>query len=114
LAGLLAVVGCDDPAQPNVPPPTLATGGVQASAADKFVNSMAVGTKIGYNTGIYYTAWSSIIRPRLLELGIRHIRERMYKSSTAVARVKDLNANGGITLMGGCWPENSSSLTNAS
>ncbi len=114
LAGLLAVVGCDDPVQPDVPSRSLATAGVQASAADKFVNSMAVGTKIGYNSGIYYTAWSSIIRPRLLELGIRHIRERMYKSSTAVARIKDLNVNGGITLMGGCWPENTGSPTDAS
>jgi hypothetical protein len=114
LAGLLAIVGCDDPVQPDVPSPALATGGVQASAADRFVNSMAVGTKIGYSRGIYYTAWSSIIRPRLLELGIRHIRERMYKSSTAVARTKDLTASGGITLTGGCWPEEGGVLTNAS
>ena len=112
LAGLLAVVACDDPAQPDVPAPSLATGGVQATAADKFVNSLSVGTKMGYNRGIYYTAWSSIIRPRLLELGIRHIRERMYYNSTVVARTKDLAANG-ITLTGGCWPENGV-MTNAS
>jgi hypothetical protein len=111
VAALLGAVGCDDPAQPDVSPPTLATGGVQAVAADKFVNSLSVGTKLGYNRGIYSTAWSSIIRPRLLELGIRHIRERMYYNSTVVARTKDLAANG-IKLTGGCWPE--SSMTNAS
>ena len=79
--------------------------GEPAALADDFVNTMSVQTHLGYTGGVYDTKWSTIIRPRLLELGIRHIRERMVTSSVVVQRTRDLGANG-IALTAGCWPKN--------
>jgi hypothetical protein len=70
------------------------TTGVLALAADSFVGSFSVQTHLGYSGGVYDTKWASVIRPRLLELGIRHVRERMGTNATVVARFQDLAANG--------------------
>jgi hypothetical protein len=79
--------------------------GEPAALADAFINTMSVQTHLGYTGGVYDSKWSTIIRPRLLELGIRHIRERMFTSSVVIQRTQDLAANG-ITLTAGCWPKN--------
>jgi hypothetical protein len=79
--------------------------GEPAALADAFINTMSVQTHLGYTGGVYDTKWSTIIRPRLLELGIRHIRERMFTTSMVIQRTQDLAANG-ITLTAGCWPKN--------
>lgn len=78
------------------------TTGVLAVAADSFVRSLSVQTHLGYTGGVYDTQWP-MVRARLLELGVRHIRERVFNSTTVVSRTKDLAANG-ITLTAGCWP----------
>lgn len=78
--------------------------GPQAAMADSLVESISVQTHLSYNN-VYTSGWSSIIRPRLLELGVRHIRERMVDNTTVQARVRDLGANG-IKLTAGCWPQN--------
>jgi hypothetical protein len=79
--------------------------GEPAVLADAFINTMSVQTHLGYTGGVYDSKWSTIIRPRLLELGIRHIRERMFTTSVVIQRTQDLAANG-ITLTAGCWPKN--------
>jgi hypothetical protein len=79
--------------------------GEPAALADDFINTMSVQTHLGYTGGVYDTKWSSVIRPRLLELGIRHIRERMFTTAVVIQRTRDLAANG-ITLTAGCWPKN--------
>lgn len=80
------------------------TTGVLALAADSFVGSMSVQTHLGYLGGVYDQQWPTV-KARLLELGIRHIRERMVNNATVVNRTRDLAANG-IRLTAGCWPEN--------
>src|SRR5262245_42871747 len=76
----------------------------QAASADAFVNTISVQTHIGY-PGIYQTKWDEV-RFRLLDLGVRHIRERMYENATVVQRTRDLAANG-VRLTAGCWPKDS-------
>src|SRR5262245_21297537 len=88
------------------------SSGRQAAAADSFVNAISVQTHLGNLGGIYDAGWTSIIRPRLLELGARHVRERMSTKPMVIDRFKDL-ANNGIRLTGGCWPNNGV-LTSAS
>ncbi len=82
--------------------------GVRAAQADSFVSSLGLSTHVSYTGGVYGTKWATVIRPKLLELGIRNIREEMVTNSTVVARIRDL-ANEGIRLTGGCWPKKNSS-----
>lgn len=86
------------------PTPGASTGSIVETAAnaDRFVETIAVQTHLGHR-GIYQTGWSSIVRPRLLELGVRHVRERMYQSPGVQSRMREL-ASQGVTLMAGCWP----------
>src|SRR5207244_615050 len=79
--------------------------GEQAAQADSFVNSISVQTHLKYSTTVYGTGWATIIRPRLLELGVRHIRDGSAVSSTVIGRYHDLAANG-IHLTAGCMPLN--------
>jgi hypothetical protein len=98
--------GLADTATVAISVPSVPSGdGEPAVLADDFVNTMSVQTHLGYTGGVYDTKWSTIIRPRLLELGVRHIRERMVTSSVVVQRTRDLAANG-IALTAGCWPKN--------
>jgi hypothetical protein len=85
-------------------PPSAAVSltGEQAVWADSFVNSISVQTHLRY-TNIYSSGWSSIIKPRLLELGVRHIRDGSIASSSVISRYRDLAANG-IKLTAGCMP----------
>ena len=113
LAALVLLLACSEPAGPDrhgetelsTPTTGANAGRVVESAvhADRFVETIAVQTHLGHS-GIYQTGWSSIVRPRLLELGVRHIRERMYESPSVQARMRDL-ASQGVTLMAGCWPQ---------
>jgi hypothetical protein len=80
------------------------SAGTPADMADALVGTVSVQTHLGYNN-VYQTGWSNIIRPRLLELGVRHIRERMNSSPNIISRFQDLGANG-IKLTAGCWPQN--------
>jgi hypothetical protein len=95
----------------SAPGISAAVSGQRTSMADSFVETISVQTHLGYNN-VYQSGWGSIVRPRLLELGVRHIRERMPTSSTIASRFKDLASNG-IKLTAGCWPE-SGNYTDAS
>lgn len=112
-AVLTLLLACSDPSDPATPVPgdslhrdvagTEDPGGEPAAAADSFVNSIAVQTHLGYTGRIYDTAWATIIRPRLLELGVRHVRDRLSTKAKVIGRLTDLAANG-IRLTAGCWP----------
>jgi hypothetical protein len=78
--------------------------GTQASMADALVETMSVQLHLNYTGSIYQTGWTDIVRPALLDLGIRYVRERMGTDPTIVDRFKDLAANG-IRMTAGCWPE---------
>ena len=84
----------------NNPPPD--TVGVQAAQADALVETFSVQLHLGQ--GGIYDSYSTIIKPRLQELGIRHVRERMFGDSTTIQQHRDLGA-AGIRLTAGCWPQ---------
>jgi len=46
-----------------------------ARRADDFVDSIGVNTHLFYDNSVYYQKYNSIIKPKLLELGVRHIRD---------------------------------------
>jgi len=47
----------------------------QADSADSFVDKMGVVVHLTYKDRVYYTGYETIIKPRLLELGLRHARD---------------------------------------
>ncbi|HEX8539002.1 MAG TPA: hypothetical protein VF664_16145, partial [Cystobacter sp.] len=47
---------------------------VTARSADAFVDSVGVNIHLHYTDKVYAQAYSTIIKPRLQELGIRHVR----------------------------------------
>jgi hypothetical protein len=112
LAALVLLLACSEPAGPERQGQLGPTGPAAAGSsgpsgelavhADRFVDAISVQTHLGHQS-IYSTSWSTIVRPRLLELGIRHVRERMFDSETVQSRMKELAANG-IKLTAGCWP----------
>ena len=62
------------PAAPTDAPPSHA---VPARAADAFVDSVGVNTHLHY-TDTVYNRFSDLIKPKLLALGVRHIRDGAY------------------------------------
>jgi len=46
-----------------------------ARGADEFVDSIGVNTHLYYNSSIYYQQYDSLIKPKLQQLGVRHIRD---------------------------------------
>lgn len=79
---------------------------VKAEMADKIVDLIGVNTHVGFRGTIYDTGYATIIRPRLLELGVRHIRDSPGPADDALVkgRYVDLARNGVRTLMIN-WPE---------
>jgi hypothetical protein len=84
-------------------PPPPDTTGVQADEAEDFVGSISVQLHLGQ--GGIYDQFGTIVKPRLLELGVRHVRERMFDNATTQSQQQELAA-AGIKLTAGCWPEN--------
>lgn len=76
---------------------------VQARSADDFVNSIGVGTHLGYLDEVYGTGYSTIIEPRLIEMGVRHIRDGMTEWPDVYAKMNEL-ATHGIKIQGVCEP----------
>jgi hypothetical protein len=72
--------------------------------ADSLVETISVQTHLEYG-GIYQTAYTSVVKPKLIELGVRHIRQQMTGQSAIWAKFQELHTDGGITLTGGCWPQ---------
>lgn len=50
-------------------------GGDLAARADDFVDSLGVATHLNYLDLVYGTAFDSIIQPKLVKLGVRHLRD---------------------------------------
>ncbi len=46
-----------------------------ARSADEFVDSIGVNTHLYYNSSVYYQEYDSLIKPKLQQLGVRHIRD---------------------------------------
>jgi hypothetical protein len=47
----------------------------RAEMADRAADMVGVNTHISYRGSVYDTRWAGIVMPRLLELGVRHIRD---------------------------------------
>lgn len=71
-----------------------------ARSADAFVQSIGINTHISYFRTAYGTGWATIIRPRLLALGVRHVRDAgtVVTSdgwmSTVYGRMRELSDSG--------------------
>lgn len=84
----------------TTPPPS--GTGEQARGADDFVNTIGVNIHLNY-LGLPGADYAGIVKPRLLELGIRHVRDGMQAYPQVQDEKKDLAANG-VRLMGVCVP----------
>ncbi len=77
--------------------------GTQARMADQFVDS--IGTNSHLDGTVYQNAFGSTIKPRLKELGIRHLRvSEVDPSNSQLALLKDLNQTLGIKFTLQCDP----------
>ena len=71
---------------------TAAAGGESAPAADAFVDFVGVNTHLGYSDTTY-GEYEGILKPRLLELGVRHIRDGTF-SDDVLRKYLDLGQHG--------------------
>lgn len=72
---------------------------VLARSADAFVDSMGINVHLGYSDTVYGN-YSGIIRPRLQELGIRHMRDHLLRNRPEVdSRMRDLHDQLGIKAL---------------
>ncbi len=71
-----------------------------AKSADALVNSIGINTKLSYLQSVYGTGFNGIVKPRVIALGVRHLRD---EGSNVVSdgwmqlvygRMKELAANG--------------------
>lgn len=70
----------------------------QAHSADSFVDSLGVNTHLTY-TDTAYGKFNNLIKPKLRELGVRHIRDGGFNDPTFFNKIKDLNRYGIKTLL---------------
>lgn len=78
---------------PPVQTPSVQTQPEQARSADSFVNSIGVNVHLTY-LDTAYGNYSGIIKPRLQELGIRHIRDGGYQDPTFFNKLKEFSRLG--------------------
>jgi hypothetical protein len=83
----------------DVPVSNISTIAVQAKRADDFVSSIGVNIHLHYSDRVY-KYYDSLIKPKLLELGVRHARDKAYTydgvngNAFYYQRLRDLAANG--------------------
>lgn len=76
----------------------------KARRADEFVDSIGVNTHLYYDSSVYYQKYSALIKPKLLELGVRHIRDGCTRNYNGyMTRLKELK-NLGIRTTLVCDP----------
>lgn len=77
----------------------------KALMADRAADMVGVNTHLAFYGTVYDTHWSTVIRPRLLELGVRHIRDHatIANDPTFRSRLTDLARNGVKALLIN-WP----------
>jgi hypothetical protein len=91
--------GPESPAQPRL---SVSGTAAQAAQADSFVSSVGVNTHLFFNN-VYRSGYASIVKPRLAELGVRHLREHALPATDGnagliQARLRELAAQGTRTL----------------
>ena len=79
---------------------TSGIGATQALMADIAADVPGVNTHINYLRTIYDTGYATIVKPRLLELGIRHIRDNPGGDTDAITKGRFIELAGkGIKLL---------------
>ncbi len=73
LGCLWLLLGCGDAASPIAP--------TSARSAGAFTESVGVNTHLGYDGTVYDRGWP-VVRDRLVELGVRHVRDSSYREGT--------------------------------
>lgn len=77
----------------------------KARRADDFVDSIGVNTHLQYNESVYYKNYENLIKPKLLGLGVRHIRDACTRNMNGfMDRLKELRELGGIRTTMVCDP----------
>lgn len=67
----------------------------KARRADDFVDSIGVNTHLYYDSSVYHQKYDSLIKPKLLELGVRHARDGAVRNLNGyMDRLKDLEKSG--------------------
>lgn len=67
---------------------------IPARSADAFVDSIGVNIHLGYSD-TPYREYDTIIKPRLLELGVRHVRDGVVPNrKDVITKLNDLGASG--------------------
>lgn len=72
----------------------------RARTADAFVDSIGVVTHLHYTDRVYGQRYADIIKPRLVELGVRHVADSLYtypavsRDSFFYRRIKELGDSG--------------------
>lgn len=77
LLSVLTLVACDgaQPTEPFSESTAFLSTPVTAKSADAVVNSIGINVHVSYFQTPYGTGFSSIIKPRLTALGVRHLRD---------------------------------------
>jgi hypothetical protein len=88
LSLLLLHAACSDPSavddRPRAAPPSPAVpAGAVARMSDAFVESIGVNIHLSYLSRVYGTRYGDIIRPKLRQLGVRHLRDGGFVSLSA-------------------------------
>jgi len=82
LGCLWLVAGCGTE-KPTITP-------TSARSAGSFTESVGVNTHLGYNDTVYWRNWP-MVRDRLVELGVRHVRDTSYREGTKLDVVQRYN-----------------------
>jgi hypothetical protein len=72
-----------------------------ALQADSFVSTISVQTHFG-QAAVYNDNFPTV-RSRLIEMGVRHVRQQMFSDGASQAKLSELG-DSGIKLTAGCWP----------
>ena len=73
---------------------TADAGPVKAIMADKAADMVGVNTHLNYRDTPYYSRYEDLIKPRLSELGVRHIRDNPSNEKLVKDRYAELAKNG--------------------
>ncbi|MBI1389979.1 MAG: hypothetical protein GC154_16180 [bacterium] len=82
--------------------PTIQTFHARAMQSDATADAVGVNTHLNYRGSIYDAHYEDIIKPRLIELGTRHIRDHIARpgdGNPANARYEELAIRHGIRLL---------------
>jgi hypothetical protein len=84
---------------------------IKAQMADNAADMVGVNTHISFKGTVYDTGFETIIKPRLLELGVRHIRDSPGPAGDSVVKSRFIElARSGIRTLMINWPERNQGL----